>query len=351
MKNAKTILSLLLAMTMILSGVISVAAEQIPAVEKADRFSVIDDSVSEDGFSMISLDGELIIHINGETPIFFEDGVDVYDLLDEEQTLAELLDTRMLVVSYDVATFSVPPHATPDNIVVMYEIAVTLPQEIPFSVMSERFTLVEDSTVGDVFSMISLDGKLIIHINDETPIFFEDGVDVYDLLEEGQTLAELMDGRMLVVSYDITTRSIPPQTAPTNIIIMYETALPLPAEVFELNGEIVVNGEIIDAPAPYLKDGVIMVPIRAVAEALDYEVEWDNEAWGVSVGTAINLWIGKDEYVFAKMAPISLGIAPELKDSRTFVPMSFFSEVMSDYSAYAFEGQIVILNAADNDME
>jgi hypothetical protein len=80
-------------------------------------------------------------------------------------------------------------------------------------------------------------------------------------------------------------------------------------------------------------------------------VNWDNKVKGVRLGVAINLWIGKDEYTVGRMAPITLGTAPELTDGHTYVPMSFFSSVVTGYTAYSFEGQVVIEDAVESDME
>jgi hypothetical protein len=139
--------------------------------------------------------------------------------------------------------------------------------ELPATEMTDRFTVMEVNDDGTI-SMINHGRVLVIHINDDTPITFEDGTDARERLEEGQTLAELLNERMLVVTYSITTASLPPQTSPDSVVIMYEQIQPLPETVDTLNGEIVVEGEIIDAPAPYLKDGVVMVPLRAIAEKL-----------------------------------------------------------------------------------
>ena len=49
----------------------------------------------------------------------------------------------------------------------------------------------------------------------------------------GRTLAEVLDGRNMVVTYDITTRSIPPQTSPISIMILFEDIVTLP-EVIEM---------------------------------------------------------------------------------------------------------------------
>ena len=64
-----------------------------------------------------------------------------------------------------------------------------------------------------------------------------------------------------------------------------------------------------------------MLPLRDIAEALEYEIKWNNESKTAELnkrhnGTAIT--IGEDNYNFAKML-IKLGTAPEVKDSSTYV--------------------------------
>jgi len=246
--------------------------------------------------------------------------------------------------------------------------------ELPVFEKTDRFDVMDTDTG---LSMLSRDGELVIHVGDGTEIIFEDESDARECLEDGQTLAELLNGRNLTVSYSITTRSIPPQTTPEKIVILYEIAVPpiyelqpdefdglfgntvvgieppvyefSPEEMealFPLNGEIVVNGQIIDAPAPYYLNGVAMVPLQEIAEALGFEVIWDDETQGVRLGVAINLWIGKDYYTVGKITPIELGVAPELIDEHIYIPYTFFREVVSGYAIYVFEGQVVI-EAAD----
>jgi len=99
------------------------------------------------------------------------------------------------------------------------------------SVKTSRFNLMDDAPTGADFSMISEDGELVIHIGADTIIYFEDLKMVRDSLEEGQILAEVLDGRNMVVTYAIETRSIPPQTSPISIKVMYEGIVPLPETV------------------------------------------------------------------------------------------------------------------------
>jgi len=238
---------------------------------------------------------------------------------------------------------------------------------LPVTEKTDRFTVLNED---DGLTMVSEDNELVIHINDDVEIIFEDGTDARERLEANQTLAELLDTRNLVVSYTKATFSLPPQTTPEKIVIMYETAVPLPIDVeggaavtpvtpiyeftpeeieelFPLNGEIVICDEIADAPAPYYNNGVVMVPLRAVAEALGYDVIWNADEQSVNLGPALTLTIGSDYYIRGRMVPFELGTAPELTDGLTYVPLSFWQTVVGGLDAYVFEGQVVIAEAGD----
>jgi len=88
MRNIKRVLaSLVVAAIAASTTVPAMATEEaagLPSFDKDDRFSVIDSSFREDGsFSMISSDGELVIHINEGMAIYFEDGISVRESLEE----------------------------------------------------------------------------------------------------------------------------------------------------------------------------------------------------------------------------------------------------------------------------
>jgi len=187
----------------------------------------------------------------------------------------------------------------------------------------------------DVFdeNLVSKDKALKLTISDETEIYLQDGT-----AYEGE-----LANRKLIVVYSIIRESFPAQTTPEKIIVMAEKAEDLPAlEVSQM--QIVVNGKVIEAPAAYTNEqGTVMVPLRAIAEALGYTVTWHNETRSVTLGEDIALTIGEDLYIKGESS-ISLGTAPEIKGDRTFVPLSFFKEVLQMNNAYVFEGQIVIDN-------
>ena len=112
------------------------------------------------------------------------------------------------------------------------------------------------------------------------------------------------------------------------------------------NGEIIVNGAPIDAPRPSVTHGVIMLPLRPIAEALGYTVAWDDAEQrvaicadinygnavgsgdGVSAADVINyvLWIGRPAFsADGGLTTREFGPAPELIDDRTYVPISMFN--------------------------
>jgi len=256
-----------------------------------------------------------------------------------------------------------------------------LPEEVS---ITARFFLEEQGESDDEFSMVSEDGELMINIIDSTPIYFEDYVPLSDECEEltkavrevlfGRTLAEVLEGRNLRVTFEGYE-----QTEPTNIIILFEGIVTLPQDIdpidlvddgdyidivtlpgeiewedlypISLNGEIVVNNELLDGvPFPFLHEtedgGVVMVPLRVVADALGYDVSWNGYLRSIQLGVGIHLWIDSIEVHYGRMAPIEISTAPIIVDNMTFVPLDFFRDVLGQM-AYVFEGQVVIETYSD----
>lgn len=227
-----------------------------------------------------------------------------------------------------------------------------LPSDAPESVDSTG-KAVAPTAAG--FSMISSDGQLVIHVAETTEIVFEDGKAVRESLE-GQTLDQLLDGRKLTVSYGITTRSMPPQTTPSKIVVLYETATTLPAVTTDSNdtsNQIFVLGEQLVSPAgtdnafaPYVKNDVVMLPLRAVSEKLGFTVRWEPSTKSIMLGNSIAVSVGKDYYTVGRMTPITLGTAPEIVNGLTYVPMDFFQKVVTGYHIEATDNKITIEKSA-----
>ncbi len=182
--------------------------------------------------------------------------------------------------------------------------------------------------------LVSADNMLKLHIFEETEIVLEDGKPF-----EGE-----LTNRKLVVIYGLSTKSIPAQTTPIKIIVLFEKAVP-PIYNFPSveDAEIIVNGKKIESPKAYTNEnGFIMVPIRPVCESLGVSVEWHNDTRSVTLGNGITLSIGVDGYGKMKDSVITLGAAPELRNSRLYVPLDFFKLALIIDDATISKDQIII---------
>ena len=91
----------------------------------------------------------------------------------------------------------------------------------------------------------------------------------------------------------------------------------------------------------------LMVPIRPVAEAMNYNVEWNDENKSVTLNNderQMIIYIDKDTYATtSKLAigmtePKSYGVAPKIFEDRTFVPAKMFE--LMDYNYETFGAYI-----------
>lgn len=85
---------------------------------------------------------------------------------------------------------------------------------------------------------------------------------------------------------------------------------------------------VLDAP-PYISKGSSMVPLRFISEAFKAEIKWENIGKGriyIQLKTnKIRLDIG-EKLAFINDVACVLPVPPEIKNSRTFVPIRFISE-------------------------
>jgi hypothetical protein len=182
--------------------------------------------------------------------------------------------------------------------------------------------------------LISSDNLLKLNPSEDLPV-----TDRYGRPYEGDIASH-----HLIVTYTFSTRSIPAQTTPLEVVVLEENA----NTIFTLKVDempIVVENQFIDAPPAFVDDqGHVMLPLRAVSEALGFEVAWDGETRIVTLDGKITVPIGKDRYRDYEGEIHVLGAAPVIVADRTFVPIGFFKKVLAMNNAYVFEGQITIDN-------
>ncbi|WP_261302227.1 stalk domain-containing protein [Paenibacillus andongensis] len=78
-------------------------------------------------------------------------------------------------------------------------------------------------------------------------------------------------------------------------------------------------------------EGVSLVPLRKVAEGLDYEVKWNQETYAAELKKGAewtSVSVGKDSYFYAKMAPVTLGTAPVILNDTLYVPLKFVTDIL-----------------------
>ncbi|MCZ8541273.1 stalk domain-containing protein [Psychrobacillus psychrodurans] len=147
--------------------------------------------------------------------------------------------------------------------------------------------------------MISLDGELKLNISTETEILNENG--------EVITKKDL-EGKELIVFYNITTKSIPAQTVPTKIVAVNYLSADLKQ---------IINND------HFIQNGVKMIPLLQVAEQLGYKVE----SYPASSQKTVTLTKGNSSikvirnmniYSYNKSLRLFLE-RPVLKDKKTYV--------------------------------
>lgn len=123
---------------------------------------------------------------------------------------------------------------------------------------------------------------------------------------------------------------------------------------------VTADGKNVDlgANAVYQTGDNLMIPVRAVAESLGFTVEWNAERGGITLdnGTVnTTVYLNEDTYYMASSkaigmsAPTSLGAAPELKNSVTFVPAKMFNILYCDENAVTVDGNAIKISSKDED--
>ncbi|MDR2898881.1 MAG: copper amine oxidase N-terminal domain-containing protein [Clostridiales bacterium] len=304
-----------------------IAAETVTQPESSHYISVSGTISEMDNTSVVNrilVDGD-----NGGT--FFNIGSDtlVYSLNSFERVSGDLLAQGQSVsVFYNVTTpqtLSFPPMINPEIIVIHDS------EEMAFAKV-------------DYFNedLISSDNTLKLNLSEEVLVVGQDN--------SIRNFGDASDKNLLVF-YDITTRSIPAQTAPIKIVILDSPVVfppnpvtpALPTEEPKPQPE--EPSEDVNSPADDVilalgdedfvtVNGVRFVPLYKLAEILGYELEWNPNTAQITMrkpGTsaAYTLLNGNTEYGFNR-AMFRFTNAPFIQDGRTYVEESFIDVLVQE---------------------
>lgn len=206
-----------------------------------------------------------------------------------------------ILVTYGAAVQQSEPAQTDAELVVVHPGEGTTPHLLDAEVVYRDLTA----------RFLANNGSLLVSVDRQTP--------VYTLYGDEETNARIRMGTRLVAWYDIVLTSYPGQTAPEKVVL-----LPDQDRTFT----IITGGDIAIAEGR-VENGVAMVPVRKVAEALGYTVIWDGAAESVQLtrdDAAMTIVLGEDRYCFGDAREgLSFGAASYEVDGVSWVPAEVFT--------------------------
>ena len=110
-----------------------------------------------------------------------------------------------------------------------------------------------------------------------------------------------------------------------------------------------VNGNEVDFPDQYpvIRNNRTLVPVRFVAEALGYDVDWDAEERSVLIDSGkIVLFINSDK-AFLDGVQTTLDVEPVIINNRTMIPLRIVAETLDCTVDWFETNRTVLVNARD----
>ncbi|MDO5399077.1 MAG: copper amine oxidase N-terminal domain-containing protein [bacterium] len=271
---------------------------------EADKFEMTANFFKAEGEenSYVSEDNSLVINIGEETVVVDKDG--------KEYTGS--LDKKNLTVSYTVTTRSIPPQTTPEKVVVNGDAV----EGITFS--DTFFKTEEENTY------VSSDNSLEIRIGEETVVVDKDGKEYKGSL----------DNKDLTVTYTVSTRSIPAKTTPEKVVVNGEGTKkqePIPTIAPEMTAAPEAEPEKVEAgsfKADIKKsvEGIILLPVRGVCEALGVKVDWNGDSREVILTgktNSVKFEVEKQEFTDEN----GKSAKAQIIEDRTYAPTGLFAQL------------------------
>lgn len=316
----KKILSLVLAVTAFTSmtafannDIMLISEEPTQAVvdtmEAPAYFTTYGDitEVAQDYIMVTTIDGEEIqFNTSENTQVIDANTVLPLDLANRE--------TNKVAITYSNAmTLSLPPQAY----------AYVVIGNIKSDMGNPIFTVVEEVKSTE-------DGIVIVTDAGSKEITVPAAAEVSPYLTRNiVTLADIKAGSNVLLWYDMMTMSIPAYATSEKVVLFAGNVL----EISEESDALTVNGveiTLLEDEIVYDNNGVEMLPLRTVAEALGFNVEWVNESQSIIISKgafSATIRIGTVEGGINK-ARLVLETVPILYGgSKTYVPTSFFAEL------------------------
>ena len=289
----------------------------------------------EDGQLLVTLDKmDLALNISEETlAIDSKTGLPA--------SLNELKAGDAIFVYYSAAmTKSLPPQS--------HAIAIVTQVEKEQS-HAELFTVKEIISRDDVkVRALNKEGGLIVTFLKENPLTSYQTKQIVGL-------TDIHVGTQLFIWYEVVATSYPGQTAAMKAVLVgQEEGLGVRAVYTPMAGVnhaiVTIQNKAIQLSGKRLMDqnGLLMLPLRSVAEGLGFKVSWNGTDQSVLLNDGAvktTIYIGDDSYFKASSQAIgltqnfSLGAAPIIIDGSTYVPAALFNLLYSDNDMVTVESK------------
>ena len=141
---------------------------------------------------------------------------------------------------------------------------------LPADYAAPTYAEVESVTETESGADVCLNNDVVLHLSADTGYLAAPGWD-----KETVSAADIVPGTRVLAWYSVVTLSLPAQASPSKVMVF-------PSDYdgwVSTNGlEVTINGETLPlegAAAAKVENGHLMVPVRALAEALGCEVAWE----------------------------------------------------------------------------
>lgn len=230
--------------------------------------------------------------------------------------------TQLYIYHSPAMTMSLPPQTYAEAVV------VNTPQDVACAHLhtAEKITKSEDG-----ITILTDRGSLFVSAQNDTPISPW-------LTKNIVRLDDIQEGDRFFAWYDVVAQSYPAQASTSRIVLLPPVQNEQPEQPADegqaskkvIPGSrlsIVVDGDMVLQQQAHSVDGTVMVPLRAVAEALNCKVSWDESTQTATINNGIrqmSFMLGEDSYVsvaapetglVGMTAPAKLGKAPYMDDN------------------------------------
>lgn len=288
------------------------------------------EKVTDDGKQLtVKIDDQILV-LNIGTPTLF-----IHAKTGLPSSLKDIRIGDNIYVTYNSAmTRSIPPQSSAIAIVTGVEKNKTIPK---LMTVKELVDAKENQ-----IRFLNTDGDMIVTLLKDKPITpFK--------TKQIATYKDIQPGSKVFVWFDIVLMSYPGQTTAERTVLVSsgETIAKTPVSI-------TVNGKKLklEKAAVIERHGKYLVPLKAVANALDFELKWNARNKTASLDNGLvktTVTVGKDAYYKASSKAIGLtntfsyGASPEIVSGTLYVPADLFKLLYSNDGAVMVEGDTLCI--------